>query len=109
MKKNELKLGAILSYAVIILNMLISVIYTPILTRSLGTSEYGLYSLISSIISYLTVLDLGFGNAIIVYTTRYRAKHQKEEEEKLHGMFFEIYTFIGIIAGLIGIILYFNF
>lgn len=108
MKKNELKLGAILSYIVIALNMIVSVLYTPILTRSLGQSEYGLYSLVSSIISYLTVLDLGFGNAIIVYTTRYRARHQREEEEQLHGMFFEIYTFIGIIAGLIGVVLYFN-
>ncbi len=108
MKKNELKLGAILSYAVIALNMIISVLYTPILTRSLGQSEYGLYSLVSSIISYLTILDLGFGNAIIIYTTRYRAKKQKEEEEKLHGMFFKIYTVIGIIAGVLGTILYFN-
>lgn len=108
MRKNELKLGAILSYMVIGLNMIVAIVYTPILTRSLGQSEYGLYSLVSSIISYLTILDLGFGNAIIIYTTRYRVKKQKEEEEKLHGMFFKIYTVIGIIAGIIGVILYFN-
>ncbi len=88
--------------------MIVAIVYTPILTRSLGQSEYGLYSLVSSIISYLTILDLGFGNAIIIYTTRYRVKKQKEEEEKLHGMFFKIYTVIGIIAGIIGVILYFN-
>lgn len=108
MKKNEVKLGAILSYIVIALNMIVAVLYTPILTRSLGQSEYGLYSLISSIISYLTILDLGFGNTIIIYTTRYRAKKQKQEEEKLHGMFLEIYTIIGIIAGVMGTVLYFN-
>ena len=108
MKKNELKLGAILSYVVIALNMVISVLYTPILTRSLGQSEYGLYSLVSSIISYLTILDLGFGNAIIIYTTRYHAKQQKEKEEELHGMFLKIYTVIGIVAGILGVVLYFN-
>lgn len=108
MKKNELKIGAILSYIVIALNMIVAVVYTPVLTRSLGQSEYGLYSMISSIISYLTVLDLGFGNAIIIYTTKYRAKNQKDEEEKLHGMFLKIYTFIGIVAGILGGILYFN-
>lgn len=107
-KENELKLGVVLSYIVIALNMIIAVLYTPILTRSLGQSEYGLYSLISSIISYLTILDLGFGNAIIIYTTRYRAQNQKKEEEQLYGMFLKIYTIIGIIAGVIGIILYFN-
>ena len=77
MRKNELKLGAILSYMVIGLNMIVAIVYTPILTRSLGQSEYGLYSLVSSIISYLTILDLGFGNAIIIYTTRYRVKKRK--------------------------------
>ena len=32
-------------------------------------------------ISYLTILDLGFGNAIIVYTSKYLAKNDKENEK----------------------------
>lgn len=107
-EKNEIKIGAILSYIVIILNMFIGIVYTPILTRMLGQAEYGLYSLISNVIAYLTILDLGFGNAIIVYTTRYKAKGEKEKEQNLHGMFLIIYTLIGIIASLIGLLLYFN-
>ena len=107
MKINQIKVGAILSYVVIGLNM-IGLVYTPILTRMLGQSEYGLYSLVASIISYLSILDFGFGNAIIIYTTRYRVKKQKEQENKLHGMFFVIYCIIGIIALFIGIILYLN-
>ena len=105
MKINQVKLGAMLSYVVIVLNMLIGVLYTPILTGKLGQSEYGLYSLVTTIISYLTILDFGFGNAIIIYTAKYRASKEKEKEEKLHGMFLVIYTIIGIVAGLIGIIL----
>ena len=108
MKINQIKIGAILSYVVIGLNMLIGLVYTPILTRMLGQAEYGLYSLVASIISYLSILDFGFGNAIIIYTTRYRAKKQKEEENKLHGMFFVIYCIIGIIAFFIGLVLYLN-
>ena len=104
----EIKLGAILSYIIIVVNMLIGVIYTPILTAQLGQSEYGLYSLVTSIISYLTILDFGFGNAIIIYTTRYKSKNEKDKEQKLHGMFFVIYTIIGIIAGIIGAILWLN-
>ena len=104
----EIKLGAILSYVIIIANMLIGVLYTPILTAKLGQTEYGLYSLVTSVISYLTILDFGFGNAIIIYTTRYRNKNQKDKEQKLHGMFFIIYSIIGIIAGIIGAILWLN-
>lgn len=108
MKKSEVKIGALLSYAIIIVNMIIGVLYTPILTSRLGQSEYGLYSLVTSVISYLTILDFGFGNAIIIYTARYRASKQKEKEEKLHGMFLIIYTIIGILSGIIGTILWLN-
>ena len=79
----EIKLGAILSYLIIFANMIIGVLYTPILTSKLGQSEYGLYSLVTSIISYLTILDFGFGNAIIIYTARYRKKNEKEKEQEL--------------------------
>ena len=104
----EIKIGAILSYIIIVVNMLIGVLYTPVLTAKLGQTEYGLYSLVTSVISYLTILDFGFGNAIIIYTTRYRNKNEKDKEQKLHGMFFIIYTIIGIIAGIIGAILWLN-
>ena len=102
------KTGVILSYVTIIVNTLIQLLYTPLLIRNLGQSEYGLYSLVSSIIGYLTVLDLGFGNAIIVYTSKYRAQGKKEEEKKLHGMFKIIFIIIGIVAAILGLILYFN-
>ena len=78
------KLGAVLSYVYIIATTLIQLIYTPFLIRSLGQSEYGLYSLINSVIGYLTILDLGFGNAIIVYTAKYRA--QKNMTKKKNYM-----------------------
>lgn len=105
-ESKERKLGAILSYISIIVSTLVQLVYTPFLIRSLGQSEYGLYSIVSSIIGYLTVLDLGFGNAIVVYTAKYRAQKKNKEEQKLHGMFMAIYTIIGVIATIIGIILF---
>ena len=53
------KLGAFFSYLSILVNTIIQLLYTPLLLRTLGQSEYGLYSLINSIIGYLAVLDLG--------------------------------------------------
>ena len=108
LNSNQRKLGSVLSYVSIIVNVLITILYTPFLIKMLGQSEYGLYSLISSVIGYLTVLDLGFGNAIIVYTSKYRAQKKYDEEKKLHGMFFVIFCIIGLIAVLAGITLFFN-
>ena len=101
------KFGAILSYVSIIINCIIQLLYTPLLIRMLGQSEYGLYSLVASIIGYLTVLDFGFGNAIIVYTAKYRAQKKYNEETKLQGMFKLVFIIIGIIAALLGIVLFF--
>lgn len=105
---NQRKKGAVLSYISIIINTLIQLVYTPLLIRMLGQSEYGLYSLVNSVIGYLTVLDLGFGNAIIVYTSKYRAQGKIEEEQKLHGMFKVVFYIIGLVAVLLGLILFFN-
>ena len=108
MDKSQRKVGALLAYVSIIASTLVQLLYTPFLISKLGQSEYGLYSLINSVIGYLTVLDLGFGNAIIVYTAKYRAQEKYDEEKKLHGMFRLVFKIIGIIAGLIGLILFFS-
>lgn len=107
-ESNERKKGAILSYVSIAVGTLIQLLYTPLLIRMLGQSEYGLYSLVNSIIGYLTVLDLGFGNAIVVFTAKYRAQKKFDEERKLHGMFFVVFCIIGLIVALIGLVLFFN-
>ncbi len=107
-ESKERKLGAILSYVSIIVNTLIQLLYTPLLIRKLGQSEYGLYSLVASIIGYLTIMDLGFGNAIIVYTSKYRAQGKVKEEQKLHGMFNLVFKIIGVITAILGFILYLN-
>ena len=105
---SQRKTGAILSYASIIVTTIVQLAYTPFLIRMLGQSEYGLYSLVSSIIGYLTILDFGFGNAIVIYTAKYRTNKNKEEEEKMHGMFHLIFNVTGIIVALLGLVIYFN-
>lgn len=108
MPVNQLKAGVVLNYVVIILNTVVGLLYTPYMLRMMGQSEYGLYSLVASVIAYLTVLDLGFGNAIVRYTAKFRAEKKTEEQYEMFGMFFLLYLVIGIIAFGIGLGLYFN-
>ena len=102
---NQLKAGAALSYVLLGLNTIIGLLYTPFLLRMLGKSEYGLYSLAASVIAYLTVLDLGFGNAIIRYTTKFRAEGKKEEQYEMFGMFFLLYLGISAVAFIVAMAL----
>ena len=105
---NQIKAGAALNYVSICINMVVGLIYTPYMLRMLGQSEYGLYSLAASIIAYLTILDLGFGNAIVRYTAKFRAERKEREQEEMFGMFFILYIGIGIIAMIAGSVLSLN-
>jgi O-antigen/teichoic acid export membrane protein len=108
MKINQLKAGAVLSYAIIGLSNLVGLLYTPYMLRMMGQSEYGLYSLVASVVAYLTVLDLGFGNTIIRYTAKFRAEGKLNEQYSMFGMFVILYAIIGVITLILGMVLYFN-
>ena len=105
---NQLKLGAMLSYVSLILGNIISLLYTPIMLRVLGQSEYGLYTLSNSIVGYLGVLNFGLGNAIIRYTAKYRAEKDESGEYNLNGMFVVVYFLLGLLVFILGTIFVFN-
>lgn len=108
MKINQLKIGAMLSYISMGLGFIISIAYTPIMIRLLGQSEFGLYNLVASVVSYLGLLSFGFGSAYMRYYSRYKAVKDKENIAKLNGMFLIIFSIIGFIAIIAGIILVLN-
>ena len=105
---NQIKAGVVLSYCVLGLNILVGLLYTPYMLHMMGQSEYGLYSLVASVISYLTILDLGFGNAVVRYTAKYRAEGKTTEQYTLFGMLLIVYSAISIIAVVAGWVLYEN-
>lgn len=108
MRINQIKTGALLNYVIIGLNTVVGLLYTPYMLRCLGQNEYGIYSLVASIIAYLTLLDFGFGNAIIRYTAKYRAEGKSDEQWHMFGMFLIVYCVIGLIALAGGLVLYYN-
>lgn len=106
--RKEIKFGAVLGYINIFISLMVTVFYTPVLLNKLGQAEYGLYSLVASIISYLSVLDMGFGNAMIRFISKSQAREERENESEINGIFILLYTIIGIISMLIGILLFLN-
>lgn len=105
---SQLRIGAALSYLILGINTFVGLVYTPYMLRMMGQSEYGLYALVASVIAYLTVLDLGFGNAVIRYTAKYRAEGKTEEQYSMFGMFILVYFCISIITLIAGLALYVN-
>lgn len=108
LKINQLKVGAALSYISMSFGYVISLIYTPIMLRLLGQSEYGLYNLVISVVSYLGLLSFGFGSAYMRYYSRYKVNNEQENIAKLNGMFLIVFSVIGIITVIAGMVLVIN-
>lgn len=102
---NQRKAGVILSYAGQFAKILISVIYTPIMLRLLGQSEYGLYQLVYSVVSYLSLLSLGFSSAYIRFYSRYKVHNDEDGVARLNGMFLLIFVILSIVCILCGFVM----
>ena len=102
----QLKLGAILSYSSLLFSLIIGVIYTPFMLSRMGSSEYGLYSLALSIVTYLNILENGFSAGVVRYVAYYNQKNEKEKLNKVVCSSILIYVCLGLLCLLLGVFLY---
>lgn len=108
MKINQIKSGVLLSYIQMGLGMAISILYTPIMLRLLGQSEYGLYNISSSVISYLSLFNFGFGSSYVRYYIRLKKDNENKKIKSLNGLYLLVFSVLGIVAFVAGIILALN-
>lgn len=107
-RKSQLSIGIILSYVNMLVGNLIPLLYTPIMLQLLGQSEYGLYKLSSTVTSYLTLISLGIGSAVVRYLIDAKIHDGEEGERKVFGLFMIIFRVIAIVTLIVGIWLTFN-
>ena len=105
---NQRSKGTMLNYIYIILHALINLIYIPILLKYLGEDEFGLYQMIGSILSYLTVMESSLSAGVLRFYCKYYVKNDTKNMENVLGISQVIYLLIsGLVIGLAAI-LYFN-
>ena len=88
---NKKTSGVVLSYLLLGIDILVGIFFVPFLLGGLGDSEYGLYKLMHSTASYLSVLDFGIGSTITRYVIKYRTENKKQEEENFIAMGMVVY------------------
>ena len=103
--KNQLKAGVVLSYLSTAISIIIQLIYMPVMIRLLGKSEYGLYSLVSSVVSYLSLFSLGFTGAYLRFFAKFYENRKKLAS--LNGIFLSLFNLLALIAAICGIVLSF--
>lgn len=95
--KKQMSLGIVLSYMVIIVQFVTGLVYTPIVLKSLGQSQYGIYSLCTSFMGYLTIMNSGANAAYIRYYVQTKVKNP-ERIPGLNGIFLKIFAVLAAIA-----------
>ena len=105
MAGSNLKISAMMAYATIFAQLLYNLAVTPIIIRVFGQSEYGVYSLCASVITYLSLFQFGFGVTYLRYFIRFQQKGEEQKTEELNGMFLEVFISIAVIVAILGAVL----
>lgn len=106
--KKQISGGIILSFFSQIITIIVGLVYTPIMIRALGQNEYGLYQLVSSVVNYLNLMNLGFNGAYIRYYVLAKSKDNEKEVANVNGLFMKVFLTITFLCLCAGVILFFN-
>lgn len=103
---HQLKLGAVISYIAIGINIISGLLYTPWMIHSIGRESYGLYTLALSVIT-LFVFDFGLSAAVTRFVARYLAQGRQDKADNCVGLVYRLYIIIDIILLLMLLGVYF--
>ena len=106
---NARKLGVLISYINIVLQLIMGFVYLPLLLHHIGRSEYGLYQLIGSFIAYFSIMDFGLTAGVVRFYSKYKAVNNRVGMENILAISLRAYTVITVVLLGIGCVCYFNF
>jgi O-antigen/teichoic acid export membrane protein len=92
---SQIKKSALISYVGIIFSIVAGLLYTPWMVKQIGQSDYGLYALVSTFLTYF-IMDFGLGQAIARFLAKYRAEKQEEKVNQLLGVTTKLYLWISL-------------
>lgn len=102
----QLKVGALLSYLSIAVNIAAGLIYTPWMVRMIGKGDYGLYTLANSLIT-LFLVDFGLSSATARYLSKYRAEGRQDKIDNFLGVIYKLYLLIDAVILTVLIVVFF--
>lgn len=102
---SQIKFGAIISYAGIIISTVASLLYTPWMKNRIGDANYGLYTLVGSLIA-IFMMDFGLSTSVTRFISKYRAENNEMQINNVMGYVFKLYIAIDVVISIVLIIVY---
>ena len=104
-EKRQIFIGSIISYASLVLNILIAIFFTPFLLSKVGNVDYGIRNFALSFVTYATVFGTGIASAYLRFANLAKNKHGEEGVKDVDGVFLKIFIVLGAIILFVGLIL----
>ncbi|MBR7132915.1 MAG: oligosaccharide flippase family protein [Clostridia bacterium] len=104
--EKQIKFGAILAYVAIAINILSGLLYTPWMIQQIGKADYGLYTLVNSLITMFMV-DFGLSAAAARYISKYVAEGNQKKANEFLGLIYKLYLIVDVIIFLVLVVIFF--
>jgi O-antigen/teichoic acid export membrane protein len=106
MSNQQIKRGAIFSYVAILINIVAGLLYTPWMIKQIGRADYGLYILMTSVLTYF-VVDYGLSQAVMRLLAKYKIEGDKTNIDNLLGVTAKMYLVLDLLVIIALIVIYF--
>lgn len=105
-KSKELKIGALIAYCTIAMNIVSGLLVTPWIIRQIGDADYGLYTLANSLIS-LFLFDFGLSAATSRFVAKYLAQGRQDKVDSILGAIYKLYFLIDALIAVVLVVISF--
>ena len=94
---NQRKIGALLSYTLSAVQIIVNLLYVPLLLHTVGSAEYGLFQMIGSIIAYMNVITSTLSAGATRYYSKFLVLNDKQGMVNTIGILKRIYRWANVI------------
>jgi O-antigen/teichoic acid export membrane protein len=91
-------------YLAIGTEMLLGLVVLPFNVLHLGKEAYGLWMLTASVTAYFSVLDLGYGGALVKFVAQYRAKRDIRALNEILSTMFYLFAAFGVLTYVVAMV-----
>ena len=95
-------------YLFVVAEMLVGLLTLPFNLKHLGPEAYGLWMLTAGITVHFSILDLGYGGAIVKFVAQYRSQRDARGLNEIASTIFVLFSVLGVLVYAAVVALAFN-
>src|SRR5678816_3266461 len=104
-KNSQIGRSAILNWIALCISLGTAFFMSPFVVHKLGNVGYGVWTLVNSMISYMSLLDLGLRGAVTRFVSKYHAQGNHEESSRAVSAAFWIRLWMALLIVVTALVL----